>query len=138
MNQHDRSRLERGHEVIRQREPEAGERMLDRLRSLDPVFEDLMVGFVFADVYDRSVLSVRERELIRLASIIALGVTESPLKANIAASLNNEISREEVKEVFVQSLPYAGFPRTVAALETLGEVLAERGESFERDSDRSR
>jgi 4-carboxymuconolactone decarboxylase len=69
------------------------------------------------------VLSLRERQMIRLAALTALGAGHSPLKANIEAAVRIGIPQEEIVEVFLQVLPYAGFPRVLTALETVRDVL---------------
>lgn len=114
-------RLERGRAMMRRLSPRLGGDMADNLRAVAPDFEDLLLGFAFADVWARPGLPLRERALVRLAALTALGAPATATRANIDSALRAGLSRQEVSEAILQTLPYAGFPRGIAALELLRE-----------------
>ncbi|MFD4997385.1 carboxymuconolactone decarboxylase family protein [Streptomyces buecherae] len=116
-------RLERGRAMMRRLSPRLGEDMADDLRAVAPDFEDLLLGFVFADVWARQGLPLRERALVRLGALAALGAPATATRANIDSALQAGLSRQEVSEAILQTLPYAGFPRAITVLELLREFV---------------
>lgn len=74
----EEGRLERGREMLSRLSPEAGTALVESLREVAPDLEDLLLGFVFADIYSRDVISLRERQIARLAALTALGAGSSP------------------------------------------------------------
>lgn len=69
----------------------------------------------FGDFYTRDVLSVRERELLMLAVLAALGA-DTQIKAHVAGNLKAGNSREMLYAAMVQCLPYIGFPAAFNAI----------------------
>jgi 4-carboxymuconolactone decarboxylase len=125
MNEDTTSRLERGRAMMHSISPEVGDSMVDDLSSVAPDFEDLLVGFAFADIWARPGLPLRERALIRLGVLAALGAPRTATRANIDSALHIGLSSQEIAEAFLQTLPYVGFPQVISALETLKTVLDE-------------
>ncbi|MFG2883232.1 carboxymuconolactone decarboxylase family protein [Streptomyces sp. NPDC048297] len=123
MNKNAGSRLERGRAMMHSISPDVGDSMVDNLRSVAPDFENLLVGFAFADIWARPGLPLRERALIRLAALAALGAPPTATRANIDSALHIGLSSDEVAEAFLQTLPYVGFPHLINALETLKTVV---------------
>ena len=76
-----------------------------------------------ADIWDRDQLSLRERSIIRLAVIAALGESESATQVAIGTAYNIGLSTEDIAEVFVQTSPQVGIIRVLAALEALNRHL---------------
>lgn len=94
-----------------------GEVFLARLGDLG----DLTVDFVFGDVHARPGLGVRERELVIVAVLTALGGLEPQVRAHIRAAREAGVSEEELEETMIQVSPYAGFPRAINGLKVLRE-----------------
>jgi 4-carboxymuconolactone decarboxylase len=65
---------------------------------------------------------------MRMGVLVALGDTERQLAAHLTSGLNVGLTGAEVVEAVLQTLPYAGFPRTINAMLVAPRVLAERGE----------
>jgi len=76
----------------------------------------------FGDIWTRPGLPVRDRSMITVAVLAALGQTEE-LRAHLAGALNVGISRDELVEVLMHISVYAGVPATNAALRVAAEVL---------------
>jgi 4-carboxymuconolactone decarboxylase len=94
-----------------------GEEFLARMGDLG----DWVVDFVFGDVHARDGLSVRERELIILALLTALGSSDPQVRAHIRALRAIDVSYADIEEAIIQTTPYTGFPRAVNALKVLRE-----------------
>ena len=94
-----------------------GEEFLANLGDLG----DLTVDFVFGDVHCREGLPVRERELVIVAVLTALGGLEPQVRAHIRAARAIGISDRELEETLIQTAPYAGFPRAINGIKLLRE-----------------
>ena len=87
-----------------------------------------IVEFAFGDIYRREGLGLREREIVTIASLVALGGREHQLRMHLRAGLHLGLTARELEEVIIQTVPYAGFPTAVTALELLrDEVPPEAG-----------
>ncbi len=81
--------------------------------------QDYLSAFCFGDIYTRSGLDLKTRELLTLCILSALGGCESQVKSHIQGNLNVGNSKELMVEAITQCLPYMGFPRTLNALNLL-------------------
>jgi 4-carboxymuconolactone decarboxylase len=94
------------------------------LHKLDPELWRLTTEFVFGEVWARSGLSLRERELVCLAVLITLGTEGMDLHLRHAAKLG--ITDDQIKEVIFQAMYYAGQPRGLFAMKRLKAVIASK------------
>lgn|SRR5690625_1231493 len=93
----------------------------DVVREHAPKLADLTDDVLFADVWQRHELSPRDRSLITVAALIALG-RDAQLKGHITRALQHGISREEVAEIATHLAFYAGWPAGISAVNVLTEV----------------
>jgi len=94
-------------------------------------FNDVMMRGLFAEVWDRDILSVRDRRLLIMGVIAARGSVDT-WKIQAAASLaNSELSEDELRETLVMLAPYAGYP-SVAPLVAETEGVIARGRKAEQ------
>jgi 4-carboxymuconolactone decarboxylase len=82
---------------------------------------DLTVDFVFGDVHAREGLGIRERELVIVAVLAALGGLEPQVRAHVRTARAIGIPDTELEETILQIAPYAGFPRAINAMKILRE-----------------
>ena len=75
-------------------------------------------------VWGRDGLDRRTRSLVNLAMISALNRPHE-LKLHVKGALNNGVTREEMREVFLQVAAYCGMPAAIDAFRAAREVLAE-------------
>ena len=73
-------------------------------------FNDVMLRSLFAEVWDRDVLSFRDRRLLAMGVIAANGATDIWGLQARSALANGELSVEELRETLVFLAPYAGYP----------------------------
>ena len=86
-------------------------------------FADLMLEQVFAEVWTRPALSVRERRLLIMGAIAALG---EPMtwKIQVKAALKNgELTPEQAREALLQLTQYVGYPRAAGLLGPTEEAI---------------
>ncbi len=87
--------------------------------------QNYLSAYCFGDIYTRSGLDLKTRELLTLCILISLGGCESQVKSHIMGNKSVGNSRETLISAITQCLPYTGFPRTLNALTCLNEVLPE-------------
>ena len=118
MGTQERTRRERGIARLAELDDEpGGEAFLANLGDLG----DLTVDFVFGDVHARDGLAVRERELLIVAVLAALGGLEPQVRAHIRAAQAIGVTDVEREETIIQIAPYAGVPRAINAMKVLRE-----------------
>jgi len=83
-----------------------------------------LVEFVFGDIYSRPGLSLREREMVAVAVLLALG-REPQLRVHLKAALHIGITWQELEEIVLQTVPYAGFPLALNAMQALAQLKSE-------------
>lgn len=98
-----------------------------RVREASPVLADGVERFIFADVFSRSGLGARERELLTVAVLAALGGADNQLAVHVPAALECGADGDDLIQLCEQIAPYAGFPRALNALRAVRAALEERG-----------
>ena len=93
-----------------------GEAFIERMGS---PMGDWLVEWVFGDVHARPHLTARERELIIVAVLTALGSSDPQVAAHVRALRAIDVPWEEIEETILQTAPYSGFPRAINALKVL-------------------
>ena len=86
-------------------------------------FNDVMVRSLFAEVWDRDVLSVRDRRLLLMGVIAAAGATDVWRIQAAAALANGELSPDELRETLVILAPYAGYPNVAGLVLSCEEAI---------------
>jgi 4-carboxymuconolactone decarboxylase len=86
--------------------------------------QELVTEYCWGAIWGREGLSRRERSLLNLAMISALNRPHE-LKVHIGGALTNGVTREEIREVFLQVAIYCGMPAGVDAFRTAREVFAQ-------------
>lgn len=94
-----------------------GDAFLARMGALG----DWIVDWAFGDVHTRPGLPARERELIIVAVLTALGSSDPQVRAHIRALRAIDVPWSEIEETILQTTPYAGIPRAVNAMKVLRE-----------------
>ncbi|WP_329264630.1 carboxymuconolactone decarboxylase family protein [Streptomyces sp. NBC_01478] len=78
---------------------------------------------VWAELWARDGLARRDRSLVTLGILIALGA-EDELGSHVRIGLNNGLTEDEISEVLYHAAGYAGFPRAMAARKAARKALA--------------
>jgi 4-carboxymuconolactone decarboxylase len=89
---------------------------------LAPDFYRYVAESAFGTIWSRPGLAIRDRSLVTVAQLAALG-RSGELRAHLAGALNVGVSREELVEVLMQTAVYAGVPAANEALAVAAEVL---------------
>ena len=97
--------------------PESAAAWKQQLDEFAPGASDWVVGAVFGGTYQRDGLELRDRQMLNMAALAAMGGTEPQLTGHIKTAVDVDgMSREAVAECFVHLMPYIGVPKTLAAM----------------------
>ena len=84
---------------------------------------DWAMKWAFGEIWSRPQLSRRDRSLVVIAILTALG-QEAELAFHVPAGLNHGLTREEIEEIMTHLCLYAGFPRAVDGMRAAREAFA--------------
>ncbi len=105
--------------------PEASKALIESLKDIAPDLGRFVVEFPYGDIYDRSGLDLKSREIATIAALTAIGDTKPELIDHIKGALNVGCKRQEIIEVIIQMAVYAGFPRAINGINVAKEVFEE-------------
>ena len=94
--------------------------------SMPSALADHFISFLYGEVYESINLSPKNRELVLVAGLIALGDNTTELSVHINGALNSGWTALEMQEVMLQMSVYSGLPSSVNGMNTLKEVLDQR------------
>jgi len=86
---------------------------------------DLMLEQLFAEVWSREVLSIRDRRLLLLGIIAEKGEAMTFGIQAKAALKRGELSPEELRELLLMIAQYAGYPRAASLIGVVEQKIAE-------------
>jgi 4-carboxymuconolactone decarboxylase len=89
---------------------------------LAPDYFDYVQQTAFGMIWSRPGLAIRDRSLVTVSQLAALGKSEE-LKAHLRGALNVGLTKEELVEALMQTAVYAGVPAAVEALRVAAEIL---------------
>ena len=97
------------------------------VKELDEDLWAFTTDVLFGEMWSRPGLSLRERELVTLATLMAAKADGIALHMRHAHNLG--ITFEEMKEVIMQCTIYLGMPKALFAMRKLKAVMAEKEEA---------
>ena len=90
-------------------------------------FTDIMLEQLFAEIWTRETLSMRDKRIL-LLGIIAEKGEAATFKIQVKASLKRgEMKAEEARELLLFIAQYAGYPRAASLIGPIEEAIAEAG-----------
>lgn len=125
--QERQQRFTRGTAVLDAVDGEAGANVIASLAGISPELAHQVVAWGFGEIYARPGLAPRDRQLVTLGMLTALGGCEPQLAVHVGASLNVGLTPEQIVEALLHSAVYCGFPRALNATFVAKKVFAERG-----------
>ena len=100
------------------------DRSLEKITPFNSEFQDLITRYAWGEIWTRPGLPRHARSLITLAMMVALNRAEE-FKLHVRAAFNNGVTRDEIKEVILQTAIYCGVPAANHAFHTAEELFAE-------------
>ena len=124
----DQAKYDRGLEV---RRSVLGKEYVDaRMAELDDFSLDLnqlVTSYAWADIWDRPGLPKKVRSMLCLAMLSALNRPHE-IKTHLRGAINNGLTKDEIKEVFLQVAAYCGAPAAVDSFRIARQYFAEEEE----------
>jgi 4-carboxymuconolactone decarboxylase len=87
--------------------------------------QDLLTEYCWGAVWGRDGLERKTRSMLNLAMISVLNRPHE-LRTHLRGALNNGVTRDEIREIFLQVGIYAGAPAAVDSFRAAREVFAEQ------------
>ena len=94
----------------------------ERIGDIAPKLADLTEDILFGDVWERPVLSKRDRSLATVSALVAMNRTEQ-LPFHIQRAIENGVTKEELVEVITHLAFYSGWPTAMSAMMIAKQVL---------------
>lgn len=88
--------------------------------------QQLVTEYAWGEIWSRPGLSRRDRSLLTLVMLTALNRPHE-LRVHLRGALNNGVSKDEIKEAFLQAAVYCGAPAALDSFRVAREVFAELG-----------
>lgn len=85
--------------------------------------QELVTQYAWGDVWNRPGLPRRERSMLVLAMLTALNRPHE-IKLHLRGALNNGVTRDEIREIFLQAAIYCGAPAAMDSFRVAREVFA--------------
>ena len=104
------------------KEPSTAKKMLG---DFAPKLVQLTDDVLFGDVWERPELSKRDRSLVTVSALIALGRSQQ-LPFHLNKALDNGVTQVELLEVITHLAFYSGWPTAMSAALAAKEVFAGR------------
>lgn len=86
--------------------------------------QELLNEYCWGACWGRDGLSRKERSMIVLAMLTALGRTHE-VETHTRGALNNGLTPEQIAEVLLQAAIYCGVPAAVDSFRAAGKIIAE-------------
>lgn len=84
----------------------------DALGEFAPKFAELNDDVLFGEVWSREEeLSLRDRSLVTVVSLIAMGLTDNSFRYHLESAKKNGITASEMAEIITHAAFYVGWPK---------------------------
>ncbi|AUX79668.1 MULTISPECIES: 4-carboxymuconolactone decarboxylase [Sinorhizobium] len=124
----DSSASDRYRQGMATRRAVLGDSHVDRAQSatteFDQPFQDLITEAAWGHVWSRPALTKRERSIVTIALLAALGQDEE-VAMHVRATANTGATREDIREALLHVAIYAGVPAANHAIKIAKRVFAE-------------
>ncbi|ALP64993.1 4-carboxymuconolactone decarboxylase [Paraburkholderia caribensis] len=88
-------------------------------------FQNFITRYAWGEIWTREGLPRHTRSLLTIAMMVALNRSEE-LALHLRAARNNGVTREQVKEVLLQTAVYCGVPAANSAFHLADKVFKEQ------------
>ena len=97
----------------------------NEVRTVAPKLIELSETVLYGDVWERPGLSKRDRSLITVAALVAMGRSDQ-LSGHLERALTNGVKREEIGELITHLAFYSGRPTAMTAGRIAKQVFEEK------------
>jgi 4-carboxymuconolactone decarboxylase len=100
-------------------------------------FQDFITRNAWGEIWTRPGLPRHTRSLLTLAMMVALNRGEE-FRLHVRGAINNGVTRDQIKEVLLQSAVYCGVPAANSAFHSAAEVFDELDKKAKGNSKKNR
>jgi 4-carboxymuconolactone decarboxylase len=100
-------------------------------------FQDFITRNAWGEVWTRPGLPRHTRSLLTLAMMVALNRGEE-FRLHVRGAINNGVTRDQIKEVLLQSAVYCGVPAANSAFQSAAKVFDELDKKAKANSKKNR
>ena len=100
------------------------DRSLATMDGFNDALQDFITRAAWGDIWNRPGLSRRDRSLLNIGMLVALG-REAELKLHLMGAIRNGVTKDEIKECILQSAIYCGAPAALEATRVARAAFAE-------------
>jgi 4-carboxymuconolactone decarboxylase len=100
------------------------DRSLATRTSVTEAFQDLITRYAWGEIWTREGLPRHTRSLLTIAMMVALNRGEE-LALHLRSAKNNGVTRDEIKEVLLQTAIYCGVPAANSAFHLADSIFRE-------------
>ncbi|NMR33231.1 carboxymuconolactone decarboxylase [Chryseobacterium aquaticum] len=122
----DKTKYERGKKTLGELTGTPQPDKLSGYSAFAPAIDTFLKEHLFADIFERDILSFKQRELVTISIITAIGDADPMLQSHLELSLNVGWSPEELNEFVTVITPTISTEKSTAAAKVLKEVLKNR------------
>lgn len=122
----DRSKYERGTDTLEQLTKLTPEAFKGGYAEFAPEIEVFLKEHLFADLFERDVLTFAERQLVTVSVLASIGGVEPMLRSHLNNSLNVGLTPDQLKQFVEVIQSTLGKPEAEIAQSVLDEVLSKR------------
>jgi len=119
----DGNKYERGKTILEQLTKTPQSNTLSGYSAFAPIIDTFLKEHLFADIFERDVLTYAQRELVTISVISTIGDAEPMLKSHLAISLNVGITTNQLEEFVTVIKPSIGRKNTKSAKKIVTEIL---------------
>ncbi|MNF69150.1 Carboxymuconolactone decarboxylase family protein [compost metagenome] len=106
--------------------PGGAEKAVESATDFTAPMQDIVTRYCFGEVWARPPFDRKTRSLFTLAIITTLG-KQNQFKLHIKGAIANGATVEEIREVLLHTMVYAGVPAAVDSFASAMEVFKEMG-----------
>ena len=88
--------------------------------------QELVTEYCWNEIWNRPGLDRRSRSMINLSMLTALNRPHE-LKLHLKGAINNGLTKDEIREILMQTAIYCGVPAAIDSFRCAKEVFAEMG-----------
>jgi 4-carboxymuconolactone decarboxylase len=119
----ERERYSKGMEVRRAVLGDAHvDRTMTRANAFNQEYQELITRYAWGEIWTRPGLPRQTRSLITLAMMVALNRPDE-FRLHVRAAFNNGVTRDQIKEVLLQTAIYCGVPAANSSFHMAEEVF---------------
>ena len=102
------------------------DRQIAQASAFTQPMQDVVSQYCFGETWARPGLTLRERSMVTLGALCAMGRSHE-LRVHVKGALANGVTPLEIRELLLHTMVYAGVPLGVDGIRNAAESLVEAG-----------